>query len=379
MDTQTKHAMLTRPKADEQARQLFVKTFRQHLSEAVVPGTRTMFETRAVPKFKREKGHEPHSRDEVREALFDDPYYKMWSALQRSSQEAIWDSVIDTLEHDAENRIAAYRSLSKKNPAGGTLSLDPDLTVPRYITAADIHLMPGGYHEEITDDDVIQGALYDRGLYLYIGGNMGPDNDGLGQLLANKVKSLRPNWSPKRILDVGCGAGHQTLPWKQAFPEAEVHGLDVAAPMLRYGHARAEAMGQQVHFHQIDMEKTQFPDGHFDLIVSCLFMHETSNRALRNCLAECRRLLAPVGLMAHLDVPQHDGMETFQSVLFEWEEWNNNENFGRLFKSMDLEELVQQAGFAKGHKDCIEMQTGGQTKAYNAGAAISWTLLMGEN
>jgi SAM-dependent methyltransferase len=357
---------------------MFVKAFRQHLSEAVVPGTRALYEARAVPAFKREHGHVPNSYDEVRTALFGDPYYKMWSALQRSSQEAIWDSVIDTLEHDHDARIAAFQELASDNPAGGSLTLNPDVKVPRYISAADIHLMPGGYHEESLKDDVAQGALYDRGLYLYIGGNMGPDNDGLGHLLAAKVKSLRPDWAPKRILDVGCGAGHQTLPWKQAFPDAEVHGLDIAAPMLRYGHARAESLGIEAHFHQADLENTDFPDGHFDLIVSCLFMHETSNKALPKCLAECKRLLSAGGLMAHMDVPQREGMEMFQSVVMEWEEWNNNENFARLFKNLDLVDLGEKAGFETIECQRLPMQTGGQTKAYDAGAAIEWTLLTGE-
>jgi len=378
MDTQSKHKMLPRASTDEQARQMFVKAFRQHLSEAVVPGTRTMFDARAVPAFKREHGHTPETRDDIRTALFGDPYYQMWSALQRSSQEAIWDSVIDTLEHDHDARIAVFKELAAEKPAGGTLNLNADVKVPRYISAADIHLMPGGYHEENVENDVAQGALYDRGLYLYIGGNMGPDNDGLGQILAARVKAMRPDWKPKRILDVGCGAGHQTLPWKQAFPDAEVHGLDIAAPMLRYAHARAESMGIEAHFHQADMEGTNFPDGHFDLIVSCLFMHETSNKALRNSLAESQRVLAPGGLMTHMDVPQREGMEKFQAVVMEWEEWNNNENFGRLFKNLDLTEIGKKAGFSNIRKETIPMQTGGQSKAYDAGAAIEWTLLIGE-
>jgi len=378
MDDQAKHAMLPKPTSNEQARQMFVKAFREHLSQRVVPGTRILYEKRAAPKFKRNNGHPPESRDDIREALFADPYYIMWSALQRASQEAIWNSVIDTLDHDSEARSETFRDFANRKPAGGTLTLNPDVKVPRYITAADIHLMPGGYHEQNEKDDVAQGALYDRGLYLYIGGNLGPENDGLGQRLAQIVQEKRPGWRPRRILDAGSGAGHQTLPWKQVFPEAEVYGLDVAAPMLRYGHGRAETLNVPIHFVQGNMEATDFPDGHFDLIVSCLFLHETSNKAIRHVLSECHRLLAPNGLMAHFDVPQREGMDVFQSVIMEWEEWNNNENFGRLFKSLDLVALAKKAGFETARCERIPMQPGGQTKAYNAGSPVCWTLLLGE-
>jgi SAM-dependent methyltransferase len=378
MDGQARHAMLATPTQDEAARQMFVKAMREHLSQSVVPGTRVLYETRAVAAFERAHGRRPQSRDEVRKALFADPYYQMWSALQRSSQELIWDSVIDTLDHDLAARVDTYRKLAAARPAGGTLTLDPALGIPRYVAAADIHLMPGGYHVEFTADDVSQGALYDRGLYLYIAGHMGPENDGLGRRLAEAVCDTRPGWQPTRILDIGCGAGHQTLPWRAAYPDAEVHGIDVAPGLLRYGHARAEAMGVPVHLHQMNAEATAFPDGHFDLVVSCLFLHETSNRALRAILAECRRLLAPGGLMAHLDVPQHEDSELFQSVLLEWEEWNNNENFARLMKGMDLAALARDAGFApeKIDRRGLAMTPGGQTRAYNAGSEIAWTLLM---
>ena len=51
-----------------------------------------------------------------------------------------------------------------------------------------------------------------------------------------------------RILDLGCGVGHGTLPYADAFPEAELHAIDVAQPMLRYAFGRANAMGKSVHF-----------------------------------------------------------------------------------------------------------------------------------
>ena len=77
----------------------------------------------------------------------------------------------------------------------------------------------------------------------------------------------------------------------EAYPEAEVYGIDVAAPMLRYAHARAEALGRRVHFSQQNAESTNFRDESFDLIVSHILLHETSAKAVRNIMRECHRLL----------------------------------------------------------------------------------------
>ena len=61
--------------------------------------------------------------------------------------------------------------------------------------------------------------------------------------------------------------------------DAEIIGVDVGAPVLRYAHARAEAFGLPIHFSQQNGEETNFPDGFFDVVCSHIIMHETSTRA----------------------------------------------------------------------------------------------------
>jgi hypothetical protein len=42
-----------------------------------------------------------------------------------------------------------------------------------------------------------------------------------------------------------------------------------------------------VHFSQQDATRTNFPDGHFDLICSSILFHETSGKALPAIVREC--------------------------------------------------------------------------------------------
>ncbi|MFT7286520.1 MAG: ubiquinone/menaquinone biosynthesis C-methylase UbiE [Halieaceae bacterium] len=58
--------------------------------------------------------------------------------------------------------------------------------------------------------------------------------------MANYVRLKFPDFKPERILDCGCSIGHNTLPWAEAFPSAEVHGIDVAPGLLRYANTRAQ-------------------------------------------------------------------------------------------------------------------------------------------
>jgi ubiquinone/menaquinone biosynthesis C-methylase UbiE len=346
MDAQTQHGVLIERSLDEQARQLFVKDFRSHLASQVVGGVPVAYSQVELPKFIAAKGRPPKDKDEIRQFMLTNPYYQFWSGLQRTSQEMMWDSVIDSVERQAPALNAKAKTLTakaKKAAKLGSLRLNPSLEIPRYHTAVDIHIQPGGYHNEFADDDITAGAIYDRGVHIYLMGGMGPENDSLGRISSNWFRTEHPELKPARILDMGCTTGNSTLPWARMFPKAEVHAIDVAAPVLRYAHARAVSLGVPVHYSQQNAEHTDFEDESFDVIVSHIMLHETSNKALPNVLAESRRLLKPGGIMIHLEIPRPDDM--FEKFMFDWEAYNNNEPFSMGCRESDLIGLAKSAGF----------------------------------
>ena len=379
MTGQFQHALLPRANRDEAARQDFIAALRGHMQASLTPGNQAVYHARTKQAFIDEHGREPANRREVAAVMKPDPYYQFWSALQRVSQQAIWDSVTDTVERDHEALKQAAIDIARANPAGGTLRLNSNLTMPSYVTAADIHLMPGGY-VGIDASELRQGPLYDRGLYLYIGGNCGPENDGLTHVLNAALKRQRPEFQPRRILDMGCTIGNSTVPWKKLYPDAEVIGIDVSETALRYAHSRAEALGQRVEFVQTNAEFTEFEGGSFDLVTSCLLLHETSAAALPRILAESRRLLSPGGLMAHLDVPQVLGLAPLQAFLTSWEEENNNENFAHLIREMDLPAVARGAGWPAEaiSQPNIPMAGGVDVRNYDASRQLAWTFLLGQ-
>jgi ubiquinone/menaquinone biosynthesis C-methylase UbiE len=351
------HPMLPALVHDERSRQDFVATLRRHLTARVVPGNAKVYEARVAPRLWRELGREPADRHEVRRAMELDPYYQFWSAMQRRSQELLWESIVEPTERDAaamQRRAQALRKAGRRGAAGteGSLTLDPALAVPRYHTAVDIHLQPGGYHTDFAPDDLSAGAIYDRGIQIYSAGSTGPLNDSMGRMLVKFLREQAPDTAPARILDMGCAIGNSTLPWAKAFPTARVDAIDVAAPQLRYAHARARAMGAAVHFSQQNAERTSFPDASFDVVVSHIMLHETSRSALRNILSECRRLLRPGGWMLHLEIPR--GKTVLEQFQMNWESYNNNETFGSFMTDIDLTEQAVAAGFDPKRARCVD-------------------------
>ncbi len=342
---QHRHAMLVESTHDESSRQQFVSSLKSHLSAEVSSGTRKVYERRAKPAFVRDKNRPPLNRHEVRRLLAGDTYYQMASSLKRTAQEMMFDSVGENVERELGTLMDKARRVRNRRTLG-SLRLDPELTIPRYHTAVDIHCMPGGYHTEIAPgDDVYAGALYDRSIFLFSMGMRGALNDDFGQSLVAYYKREHPGLAPKRILDMGCSVGHGTLPHVDAFPDAEMYAFDVGAPMLRYAHARAEVLGRRVHFSQQNAEATDFPDGHFDLILSQIIIHETSRRALPRIIAESKRLLRPGGLMLHMDGLDWAGLDPFDAFVPDWDTYYNNEPFIGPMHDLDLKRLAVDAGF----------------------------------
>ena len=339
---QNRHEMLPETNHDELARQQFVRSFKEHLVANVHPGNRLAYENRVKPQYVKQHDREPQNRFEVRDVMVRDPHYQMFSSLLRTSQEMMWSAAQKPVQRNLD---ALSHKAGKQQNAGGSLELDAALETPRYHSAVDIHCQPGGYHTEVCDDDVAAGAVYDRAVFIYAMGQMGPDNADMGASNAAWIKEKYPQFKPERILDMGCAVGHSTLAIADAWPDAEVHAIDVAAPMLRYAHARAEAMGKKVHYSQQNAEHTNFDDGSFDLVVSHILLHETSESAIHNIITECHRLLKQGGLMVHAETPPYKNLEAFDAFMLDWDTRNNNEPFWSRSHEIDYRVLSEKGGF----------------------------------
>ena len=299
------HDLMPVPDHDEHAREDFTVVLKLYASEYLYPYDELVYEKRAKPKFVKEHGREPEDCDEVHHLMMDDPYTKFWSGVARNLQEANWYNQ----GRVAERQLDCMEAEAKKKSAEplGSLALDPNFEMPKYIDVVDIHCMPGGYQTSLSDDDVYAGALYDRGAYYYTKGMVGRHGQGGGTAMVMAVQELFPDLKPKRILDVGCAIGWSTAPLLHACPDVEVYGIDVGAAILRYGHARAEAVGDKIHFLQMSGDDIKFPDGHFDLVVSGGVFHETSNKAAKKMITGMQRVLAPGGVCMNYDIPYGGG------------------------------------------------------------------------
>jgi len=340
------HAMSPVATHDDIARFNFLANFNKFMASVVVTGNAIAFKERAAPQWHASHGAPPETRREIREAMCEDPYYRMWSSLRRSGMEMRQQAGRTLVLRQMAALRDRARALTAAHPE--TLRLDPTVSVPRYQSELDNHCMPGSYYAEYLEGDVTAAANYDAGMFATTTGLFGRFLDGAGRGTAEWLRRRRPGWTPTRILDLGAGLGHNSLPIAQAFPEAEIIAVDLSAPMLRYGHARALGMGiQNVTFQQANAESLPFEDGCFDFIFSTMFLHETSHSALRNILGEAKRLLAPGGVQVHLEQPPYRGMGAFEQFLRDWDCQYNNEPFWSALHDTRLPDLMVELGVAR--------------------------------
>lgn len=333
---------------DEYARQRFIGALRNHATAHMRETMRDHFEAEVRPSFEQRTGRFLETPKDIERVMKHDPYFRFYSTIRYNAQEMVWLSVQEPIERVLPELIETAKEVAERNPAGGTLRLNPDLEIPRYVTAQDVHLVPGCFHSEFTENDVAQGAVMSLGGRVATSANLHRKDSpgGVGNAIGYWLTRQYPDFKPRRILDLGTSSGKNLVPYLDYFPDAEAHGIDVSAPLLRYGHARAEQTGRKIHFSQQNAEHTDFEDDAFDLIVSSFFFHEVPVPATKRILKECFRLLAPGGMMVQMELPPHALCDAWRNFAWDWDTKNNNEPSYTSFRSQNLPALCEGAGFA---------------------------------
>ena len=343
-DKIAKHEVFPETNCDEKARYNFIANLNKHLAH-VSQGNAIAYEKRVKPKFEKEQGRTFQSKEEVGDAMTRDPHYQIWSALRRSTMEMRQQAGRSLTYRQAMALKEKVERLNAQSPQ--TLVLNDNVKVPPYLLAVDNHLMPGSYHTELFEGDVSNAANYDGGLFVTTAGLLGRYSDGGGQAMADWMSNTYPDFQPKRILDIGCGMGHNVLPIARKYPDAEIIAIDTGRPMLKYGHARAVALGiKNVTFMQADASDLPFEDESFDWIQTTMFLHETGGKSIYKIMKEVYRTLKPDGITMHIEQPQYtDDMTFYEQWIRDWDAYNNSEPYWSKMHDIDPKELLAESGF----------------------------------
>lgn len=240
------------------------------------------------------------------------------------------------------------------------LKLDPELPMPGYYTAVDIHQHPGN----------LIGADFDGLMYQASATSIHP-NTRRFEAHERMAQWLQAHGRFESVLDMGCGFGKCAFPIARVFDRAQVVGIDLSAPCLRLAAhtAQQEGLGN-IRFEQVNALQTPYADARFDLVTSTQLLHELPVDSIEQVLAESYRLLKPGGLVAHLDFRAR---EPWPQFLIEGHSVRNNEDFLPAFNRMDIHAAFQGAGFEPVTVEPFA-ETEGSTRANWPYWRFPWTL-----
>lgn len=298
------------------------------------PAIRSYYEQVLEPAYEAEHGRKPANYLEVRPLVEPLTAWRFDRRINRSSQEMMWHGILDIVDdHQEEMRAQLHDPATRKL---GSVRLNPDIQMPKYYVEADFHLRPGGMWQ-----GDLQGWYTTIANWVYF---MGRNNATEDQTAAAHAVPDRPY---KRILDMACGSGQSTEPLKRRFPNAEVHGVDLSGTLVDYAHVTANVQGLDIHYSQQNAEETDFPDGHFDLVMAFILFHEIPDKAARRVIAEAYRLLEPGGVFCIADVSPYRTMPAYNQFFTDWQTQNNGEAFWRTHGQRDLPAWFREAGFSE--------------------------------
>ena len=325
------------PNLDLESKYDFVTGFRQFQSRF------TPIARNRIDQIMESKGLDPKmevSMDEALDLVKDDLLVQTSGRAWISNQQITWKVFQDYFHENADKYLAEMEAADNAGP--GKLELNPDLDIPDYIRH-EIHIMPGGYV-----GDAFAGHVYHHGTNSFSAGIsfLGSNEQDQIQVKAVERLPLPKDGTVLRILDLGCGIGRLTVALKERFPEAEVWGLDVSGPLIRYAHMRANDLGVDVNFTQRLAEDTQFEDGYFDIVTSLIINHEMPTDANKAVVAEAYRLTRKGGYYYPIDFRTSGDKAVVYSQYRRW--WDhrwNCEPWTPEFVAFDFEGEIERAGF----------------------------------
>lgn len=167
----------------------------------------------------------------------------------------------------------------------------------------------------------------------------------------------------QRVLDVGCGAGNNSLKLRLLYgSDFEIDLLDLSEPMVKRAAERLSAVNQETIRSWIgDVREAELPAGEYDVIIAAAVLHHLRNNAdWEHVFRKLYRAVKPGGSLWISDLVSHD-LKPVQHLMWEHygaylTELGGEQYREQVFRYIDLEDsprsllyqlrLMELAGFS---------------------------------
>ena len=178
------------------------------------------------------------------------------------------------------------------------------------------------------------------------------------ELLSSFVKCLPKNFSPKTILDLGCGNGNVSALLMQQFPKAHYTLIDASTEMINL--CRKQFSAFDILYVNKYFKDFSFKNETYDLVVAGFSLHHCDEEEKQNIFNDIYMSLKKSGLFAYSDLMISKTNPDHKNLIKNWEKFVNKsfpdgekwtwimEHYDAFDKPMDYQlqmEYLRSAGF----------------------------------
>ncbi len=120
--------------------------------------------------------------------------------------------------------------------------------------------------------------------------------------------AYRSTLNARKVLDIGCGAGNNTLKFLEYVPCFDSDLIDLSQPMLEKAHERISAVNTgKVRMLQGDFRELDLPDNEYDVILAAAVLHHLrDDEDWEKTFEKIYRITAPGGSVWITDLIAHE-------------------------------------------------------------------------
>ena len=139
------------------------------------------------------------------------------------------------------------------------------------------------------------------------------------ELIYNMFQYIPEKFSPKRILDLGCGTGNLTDQMFKKYPEAEIDALDISEEILNESRRRFNHT-PNIRYIQADFKSLHLAPGSYDLVMSSIAIHHIEDAEKIKLYKEVFQALSPGGIFIFADQTRGITDEIYKKNISCWKE-----------------------------------------------------------
>ena len=130
---------------------------------------------------------------------------------------------------------------------------------------------------------------------------------------------LNPDFSPKNILELGCGTGNLTQLICLKYPEAKITTVDISADCI--AECKSRISPSNVEYIKSDFKDIDLPEDTFDLVVSTISIHHLKDTDKELLFQKLYRYQTPNGVLSFCDQFSGENKFIYQKHMERWKEF----------------------------------------------------------